>query len=301
VSRKDTPSSRRPGAARPGGASTRARVLSAWAAFLAIVAAIWVGLPALIPIYLIFAGVALFEYSAMLRLRNIRVHRTGLLAATALHVPVSLPSGHPASLETLLGMPSREALALGFLLIVLTVAIRRPYRDALETVAFTLLGYLWIPAFFSYLLTLRASPDGTLGLGALLLPALAVVASDVGAYLAGSTLGRRPLSPVLSPDKTIEGAIGGLALAALVTPTAAWLLDLGPGSLISPWLALPFGLAIAAVSQAGDLFESLVKRRVGVKDAGLFLPGQGGVLDRIDSHLFALPVAYLILSVAGRL
>jgi phosphatidate cytidylyltransferase len=262
----------------------------------------WAGLPALVPIYLVLTGLAIFEYAAMLRLRAVRVHRTALLVATVAHVPVALPAGHPLALQNVLSLPAREALGLAFLLAILTAAIRRPHRDALSTVGYTLLGYLWIPAFFSYLLTLRVSPDPAIGLATLLLPSLAAVASDVGGWTVGRAVGRRPLSPDLSPDKTIEGALGGLALAAVVTPAAAWALTAwGPGSPISPFWALPFGLLVAFSAQVGDLFESLVKRWAGVKDAGLFLPGQGGVLDRIDSHLFALPLAYLVLTLGGAL
>lgn len=278
------------------------RVTSAAVAFVVILAATWIGLPAYVPIYLGLATLAIFEYAAMLRLRNVRVHRTVLIVATVLHVPAALPADHPLILAAQLPMAPREALALMFVLVVLTMAIRRPHRDALTTVGFTLLGYLWIPAFFSYMLTLRASPDTVLGLATIVVPGLAIVASDVGGWWIGRALGRRPLSRDLSPDKTIEGALGGLALAALVTPAAAWAMTAwGPGSPVSTLWALPLGIAVAFASQAGDLFESLVKRWAGVKDAGLFLPGQGGVLDRIDSHLFALPVTYLLLSLTGRL
>ena len=281
---------------------TARRVASAAFAFVVLLVTFWVGLPALVPIYLALAGLAIFEYAAMLRLRAVRVHRTALLVATVAHVPVALPADHPLSIQAMLSIPAREALGLAFLLAILTIALRRPHRDALATVGYTLLGYLWIPAFFSYLLTLRVSPDPAIGLATLLLPALAAVASDVGGWTFGRALGRRPLSPDLSPDKTIEGAIGGLALAAVVTPAVAWALAAwGPGAPISPAWALPFGLLVAFAAQVGDLFESLVKRWAGVKDAGLFLPGQGGVLDRIDSHLFALPLAYLVLTLGGAL
>ena len=278
------------------------RVASASGAFVVFLATVWIGLPALIPAYLALSVLAILEYAAMLRLRNVRVHRTLLVIATIAHVPVALPEGVWGSLDAVLGIPARDALTLAFVLAVLAIAIRRPHRDALTTVGFTILGYAWIPAFFSYLLTLRVAPDASAGLGTLLVPSLAIVASDVGGWWIGRSLGRRPLSRELSPDKTIEGSLGGLALAAVVTPVAAWALTAwGPGAPVSPVWAIGLGLLIAAAAQIGDLFESLVKRWAGVKDAGLFLPGQGGVLDRIDSHLFALPAAYLALGLAGRL
>lgn len=296
--RRDRPAERGP----DDRARVARRVASAWAAFFVLLAAFWVGLPALVPLYLALGAIAILEYAAMMRLRGVRVHRTALLIALFLHAPTALPASHPWSISPLLAVDPREALALGFLLVILAVSVGRPHRYALETVGYTLLGYLWIPAFFSYLLTLRVSPDAAIGLGTVVVAGVAAIAADVGGWWIGRSLGRRPLSPVLSPDKTIEGAIGGLALAAAATPAFAWALQAwGPGSPVGPLWALPFGLLVATAAQVGDLFESLVKRWAGVKDTGLFLPGQGGVLDRIDSHLFALPVAYLTLTLADRL
>ena len=112
--------------------------------------------------------------------------------------------------------------------------------------------------------------------------ALSVALADVGGFVAGRAFGRRALAARLSPSKTREGAIGSLAGAALG-------LALIPTGL--PVFAAPL-IALAAIG--GDLFESLLKRCAGAKDSGAWLPGFGGLLDRIDSLLFALPVAYLL-------
>jgi phosphatidate cytidylyltransferase len=277
----------------------RVRVTTSLVAFLVTLGALWAGTWALVPAYLLLSLVSVFEYAAMVRLRGIRVHRTGLLVMTVLMLPAAMPDGHPLALFARVGLPGREALLIGFLMGMLALALARSQRDALVTAVYTLLGYLWIPGFLSYGLTLRASPDPAAGLATLTLPVLAVIASDVGGWGFGTTLGRRKLAPVLSPDKTVEGAIGGLALAAAVLPVAARLLP-GAGPATMPvGLLILFAVLVAAASQLGDLFESLVKRWAGVKDTGVFLPGQGGVLDRIDSALFALPVAYLLLSLLG--
>jgi len=127
------------------------------------------------------------------------------------------------------------------------------------------------------------------GLTYLLGAILMTVANDSGALFIGRWFGRHPLNKVLSPNKTIEGSIGGtiltLAVAALIVPH------------MSPWTlkrALAIGVALCVVVPLGDLFESMVKRTLGVKDFGSLLPGHGGLLDRIDGLLFALPMLYYL-------
>ena len=121
------------------------------------------------------------------------------------------------------------------------------------------------------------------GLFLLLWVFLVTWSTDIGAYFVGRTFGRRKLAPSISPGKTVEGLYGGIAAASLVG--GAWVLATGLGR---PLLALAPLLAMAA--QAGDLFESFLKRRAGIKDSGTWLPGHGGVLDRLDG---LVPVAVL--------
>ena len=122
---------------------------------------------------------------------------------------------------------------------------------------------------------------------------LAVIAvSDSAQYYVGRKLGRRPLAPIISPAKTIEGAIGGLVVSsAAAVAAAAYLL---PG--VPPLVAGLVAVLLAAAGMAGDLFESLLKRSAGAKDSAALIPGHGGVLDRIDSYLFAAPLYYLLLT-----
>ena len=121
------------------------------------------------------------------------------------------------------------------------------------------------------------------GLNLLIWVFIVTWSTDIGAYFAGRTFGKRKLAPSISPNKTVEGLCGGIAAAALLG--GAWVVATGLGIAL---LALAPVLAIAA--QAGDLFESGMKRRAGVKDSGAWLPGHGGVLDRLDG---LVPVAVL--------
>ncbi|MES2137915.1 MAG: phosphatidate cytidylyltransferase [Pseudomonadota bacterium] len=107
--------------------------------------------------------------------------------------------------------------------------------------------------------------------------------TDIGAYFAGRTFGKRKLAPSISPNKTVEGLYGGIAAATLFG--GAWALAMGLGTAL-----LALAPVLAAAAQAGDLFESGMKRRAGVKDSGQWLPGHGGVLDRLDG---LIPVAVL--------
>ena len=118
-----------------------------------------------------------------------------------------------------------------------------------------------------------------------------IAVSDSGQYYCGRAFGRRRLAPRVSPAKTIEGAIGGVAVAAIVG--AITLPRVLPD--VSPLAAAGLTLVLALAGIVGDLFESQLKRSAGVKDSSQLIPGHGGILDRVDSHLFAAPVFYLFL------
>lgn len=126
----------------------------------------------------------------------------------------------------------------------------------------------------------------------LLLPLVLTWINDTGAYCVGVPFGCHRLIERVSPGKSVEGFIGGLLFSAAGGALLFWLLDW-----LSPLFGVVFGLIIAGVGVLGDLVESRLKRTVGIKDSGNFLPGHGGFLDRFDSLLFALPAAWLLLLV----
>lgn len=167
---------------------------------------------------------------------------------------------------------------------------------AVSNVAAGVLVVMYVGGLLSFLVALRLFGGNSTGIAALLSLLVIVKMSDTGAYFTGKSLGRRKLAPVLSPGKTIEGLIGGLAAAAVTSVVFfRWAVPAITGTPGTPafgrWLA--FGLLVGAFGVVGDLSESLLKRDMGRKDSSSLIPGLGGVLDILDSLLFAAPAAYL--------
>lgn len=271
------------------------RIIFGLLAFFAALLIMWVGLPLLAPAYLFLSLIALREYSVLMNLRGVPIRRRSLYVAAALTLPASLPVTYQGIFEMqplFDGVSWREALLGLFALYLIGLEVVHPNDRSVESVVYTLFGYLYIPWLLGYAITLRYTPDGVLGLWYLVLPILAIIASDVGAFVIGKLFGRRKLAPQVSPNKTLEGAFGGLALAVFIVSLVTYALELLYGLQIDVYDALLFSILVSSAAQLGDLFESLIKRWAGVKDAGFFLPGHGGVLDRIDGMLFAVPVTY---------
>lgn len=158
-------------------------------------------------------------------------------------------------------------------------------------VAITLLGFCWVGVLGSYAALLLRLPDRE-GIAFLLAAVIATAAYDIGGLFFGSQMGSRLLMPDVSPNKTVEGLVGGMASAVFAS---VLLVGVVPG--ISPWTpgkALALGLVVAVVAPLGDLCQSMVKRDLGVKDMGSLIPGHGGVLDRFDALLFVLPATYYL-------
>lgn len=160
---------------------------------------------------------------------------------------------------------------------------RRDHDGFLTNWALTALGVLYIGALGAHLFLLRGLAGGAPLLGIAL---LATWATDTFAYIAGHAWGRRPFFQEISPKKTWEGAIGGITAALLVFGILASIYG------VHPALAFVGGFGLGIAGTVGDLVESLIKRQVGVKDSGSLLAGHGGVLDRLDSMLFAVTFAY---------
>lgn len=175
------------------------------------------------------------------------------------------------------------AVTIGIVMVSASLALL-PWRraGAPAAAAVDTLGALYVGGLFAHLILLRSQA----GVAPTLTLIGAIWAGDIAAYLVGVRWGRRRLAPDISPGKSVEGLIAGLAVATAVALASA----AGNG-----WPLLPvglIGLCTAAAGVIGDLFESTMKRAAGVKDSAGLLPGHGGVLDRFDAVLFGVPVGY---------
>lgn len=191
-------------------------------------------------------------------------------------------------------LPTNPTLAvLGlFLLLTLSVGLRGPadLKEYLQSGSSTIFGMLYVGFALSCLIPLRFS-DPAKGQRLIFLLFLVIWAGDICAYFVGRSLGRHLLAPRVSPKKTVEGAVAGLAGSLLIAGTfARWFWQ--PADLTT--VLLLAGL-VALAGQTGDLAESAMKRGAGIKDSGSILPGHGGMLDRIDALLFGAPTLWLAL------
>jgi len=193
------------------------------------------------------------------------------------------------SYEPLLNGMGKAYLGAGLLLIMIgRLFSRRPVEGALDDVAATVLGVFYVALLFSFQVSIRTGLDGKQWLVFLY---FVIWASDIGAYSIGIPFGKHRLYEKVSPKKSVEGLVGALvASAGMALLCRAWFLpSLGREE------AIVLALALALVGVVGDLVESLFKRAAGVKDSGGIIPGHGGILDRMDSMLFAAPVLYFYL------
>src|SRR5438105_3320839 len=226
---------------------------------------------------LVFAG--LREYARLVGLPPL--YTRVLVAMGVLLGPIAL-----VSYELYLAIPPL-LLIIGTLQPVLTQDVRSGTRH----LAFAALGFAYVPWLLGHFLLLDMWVDG--GPGILLALGVAIALSDVGAYVVGRLLGRRRLAPVLSPNKICAG-VGGNVLGCYVG-LGVMQFALPDGARALLLASLPLLVGLGAVW--GDLVESLVKREFGARDAGDWLPGFGGILDRIDSLIFVAPLSYFYLRV----
>jgi len=272
------------------------RLISAAALMAVILPLVWLGGTLYLAAAVAVALLAAWEYAGMLAQAGQRPSRALLFGlAGLLPLEAHLRSQLPA-LASLLPWPGllpptssllQDLLTATILLSLIGQVLRQDLRQSLANWSVSLAGGLYIGLPISYFVLLRGLPDG---LYWVLLVLLCTWACDTCAFLAGTTFGRHGFFTHISPKKTLEGAIGGIAGGSATALLAIPLLN------VPPLHAFALGVAISVASTFGDLAESLIKRQLSAKDSGSTIPGHGGVLDRIDSALFAVVVAYLYAS-----
>ncbi len=174
-------------------------------------------------------------------------------------------------------------LIISILLLVYSVLVKNQFT--FDDVAFVMMGTIYVGLGFYYLIATRDA-----GLAYIIFALLIVWTTDSGAYFTGRQFGKRKLWPEISPNKTIEGFVGGIVIAVV----AAVIMQLVAPFDVAWWLLIVVTVVSSVFGQMGDLVESAIKRHYDVKDSGKILPGHGGILDRFDSLLFVLPLLNLL-------
>jgi phosphatidate cytidylyltransferase len=240
---------------------------------------------------LVASLVALWELYALAAARGHRCHReAGAALALLLLASFAFP-----------GMRPEYALAFGILALPLA-SLRRggDWGPVFGDIGATFFAAAFVGVSFGYLLSLRLLADppkgDETGSDLVFLLFFVVWSSDVAAYYVGTSIGRRPMAPTVSPRKTVEGAVGGLlgAIAAAFV-ARAWFINR-----LTPVDSIALGLGLGAIGIVGDLVESMLKRGAGAKDSARLVPGHGGILDRVDSLLYAAPLLYYYYLLAMR-
>ena len=274
----------------------RQRAISAAVLVPVLLIVLWLGG------YVLAAAIAIVTALAALEVfRLLRTAGYATLAAlgTALALAIVIDAAFPTALEgsgLLLG-------AVGIVLVAVAAFAKTDPHEGLATWMATIFGALYVSLLAFVIRLGHAAPpipsDAPLaGVGGerawILLLILSVWSYDTGAYLVGKQFGRRKFLTHISPSKTYAGLVGGIVATTVVMAIALWAVGQ------PPFHALVLGPLTALAAQAGDLAESVIKRAAGVKDSGDLIPGHGGMLDRVDSFLFAAPVVTLyVVAVLG--
>jgi phosphatidate cytidylyltransferase len=253
------------------------RVLSAL-----VLAALVIGVVTLLPpiatllLAVLAAALAFDEYADLAAALDIKIPR--VLCAAAVTVGCVAVGSDSLPVDVVL-------LATMVLVGTYCVATRQPGPGAVHDAAAAMLPIVYIGLPFGSLAAIRLIG----GRDATLLLIVTMIASDSAQYYTGRLFGRRPLAAAISPKKTREGAVGGLVLGTVVmTVGGRWVFPDTPVPLVAAG-----AVVVVAMGMVGDLFESLLKRSAGVKDSSSVIPGHGGILDRVDSWLFAGPMFYI--------
>jgi phosphatidate cytidylyltransferase len=270
------------------------RLLVALVLIPLVVGLIYAGGPALTTLLAVASALSAREFYRLAEVRGARPLVTAGVALSAI-LPVLVHARF-----TGFWVPPVSVVALLVPVLLTAVLFARGVAGGPMTgVGTTLTGIVYTGGMLSFAYALRYHGfvvDARGGTALALLPVAVTWINDSGAYLAGRAFGRRKLMPSVSPAKTWAGAYGAVIASVLATwAIAAWVLPALAQLSLRPVGVLVVGVGLSLAAQVGDLAESMFKREAGVKDSSTLIPGHGGVLDRVDSLLFTLPVGYVLL------
>ena len=232
----------------------------------------------------LLAVLGFWEYTRVVFSDTHGAARRSIVLVAYLSIPMIVWAAHHHAADLML-----HAMVLNFFVsALLAILLYQKDHSVYEISKKTLLGVVYIPLLLSYLILIR---DGEQMQGAkwIFLMLAIVFAGDIGALYTGTFFGKHKLNPAVSPKKTIEGSLGGIAVNLIIG--LCFKLMLLPE--LSWGISVLFCVSLGIMGQVGDLFESGIKRMAGIKDSGGIFPGHGGLLDRADATMFAAPVAYL--------
>lgn len=249
------------------------------------------------PVFPIF--VAVLSAVATFEIMNVAQIKSKLIMTPAIILSAIMPNYFAYRSILPFQIPEDAVLAL-YVILMLSLMLKVHKNTRFEQVAIALYGSIFVPYAFSSIVTLRdvyANYSGVYTKGEavyfVVFALLCAILTDTFAYFVGVKFGKHKMAPVVSPKKSIEGAIGGLVLSvafntAVFAGVREWIFD--GESAISIVFVIVMSLVLSAISMLGDLTASLLKRNFGIKDFGKIMPGHGGIMDRFDSCIFVIPV-----------
>ncbi|MBD7942663.1 phosphatidate cytidylyltransferase [Psychrobacillus sp. Sa2BUA9] len=259
----------------------KTRIITGAVALALFLPIVLLGGPVFTVLIYAIATVGLYE---ILKMKGLSLFSFSGIISLLLLFLLLFPSAYTENIVNLTGHTKLEWIFVAvFLLLIFTVLTKNSFT--FEDASFVLVSTLYVGIGFYYFIETRES-----GLAYLIFALLIVWTTDSGAYFTGRKIGKRKLWPEISPNKTVEGFVGGILWAIITALIIQWI-----NPLTSSYIVL-IGITIIAsiFGQLGDLVESGIKRHFNVKDSGKLLPGHGGILDRFDSLLFVLPLLHFL-------
>ena len=267
--------------------------------FVAVVVTCFLDPRAMVLLFALVTGLTIWEFTGLVNEReSVTVNR---FICTVAGVYFFLAMAYFCS--DVYGGSAKSVVFIPYLVTIVYLLISELYlknKDAVTNMAYTMLAqmYIALPLSMINILAFKRDVNGDFSGFDMLLPLSVFIllwANDTGAYCCGSLFGKHKLFPRISPGKTWEGSIGGGIFAVIIAGVIGWLANSGAAHTLNLFQWLGLGAVVVVFGTWGDLVESLFKRTLGVKDSGKILPGHGGMMDRFDSSLLAIPAAVIYL------